>query len=73
VSKLERFGLKWNGPKNFVVTEMKNGYWTPWHLADERITKLTATINRLSLELNCADPDGEVSQLSDEELEQMSR
>lgn len=35
---LTRYGLKWNGPKNFIPTIMDDGYWTPWHIADELIT-----------------------------------
>jgi len=35
-----RYGLKWNGPKEFVATPKSDGYWTPWHVADEQITAL---------------------------------
>ena len=51
MSDLIRYGLKWSGPKNFVAKEMKNGYWTPWHLADSKIKKLEA---RLEAEENKA-------------------
>jgi hypothetical protein len=32
---LPRFGLRWNGPSNPLAVSMDDGYWTPWHLADE--------------------------------------
>jgi hypothetical protein len=38
--RLERYGLKWNGPENFVATEMPDGHWTPWHKAKEVIDNL---------------------------------
>ena len=31
---LERYGLKWTGPKDFVPKPMPDGYWTPWHVAN---------------------------------------
>jgi hypothetical protein len=32
---LPRFGLRWNGPSNPLAVSMGDGYWTPWHLADQ--------------------------------------
>jgi hypothetical protein len=32
---LPRFGLRWNGPSNPLAVAMDDGYWTPWHLADQ--------------------------------------
>jgi hypothetical protein len=32
---LPRFGLRWNGPSNPLAVSMDDGYWTPWHLADQ--------------------------------------
>jgi hypothetical protein len=32
---LPRFGLRWNGPGNPLAVSMDDGYWTPWHLADQ--------------------------------------
>lgn len=40
VRALPRYGLAWNGPKSFVATEMSDGYFTPWHIADAEITRL---------------------------------
>ncbi len=32
---LPRYGLRWNGPQQPLATPMSDGYWTPWHLADQ--------------------------------------
>ena len=32
---LPRYGLRWNGPQQPLATPMDDGYWTPWHLADQ--------------------------------------
>lgn len=32
---LPRYGLRWNGPQHPLATPMHDGYWTPWHLANE--------------------------------------
>lgn len=32
---LPRYGLRWNGPTQPLAVPMDNGYWTPWHLADQ--------------------------------------
>lgn len=32
---LPRYGLRWNGPQQPLTTPMDDGYWTPWHLADQ--------------------------------------
>ena len=37
---LPRYGIKWNGPTNPITTEINDGYWTPWHIANDAITKL---------------------------------
>lgn len=34
-SGLPRFGLRWNGPQQPLAVPMEDGYWTPWHLADQ--------------------------------------
>lgn len=38
VIPLVRYGLKWNGPQNFITTEMPDGYWTPWHVANDELS-----------------------------------
>lgn len=38
---LVRFGLQWNGPREFVCTPMADGYWTPWHIAQSALTAIT--------------------------------
>ena len=35
-----RYGLKWNGPKDWICTPMDDGYWTPWHIAAADIARL---------------------------------
>lgn len=38
---LERYGLEWTGVKTApVAVKMADGYWTPWHLAQQRIAEL---------------------------------
>lgn len=32
---LPRYGLRWDGPQQPLATPMDDGYWTPWHLANE--------------------------------------
>jgi hypothetical protein len=32
---LPRYGLRWNGPTSPITVPMPDGYWTPWHLADQ--------------------------------------
>lgn len=33
-SGLPRYGLRWNGPDQPIAVPMEDGYWTPWHLAE---------------------------------------
>ena len=55
MSDLKRYGLKWIGSREFVSHEMADGYWTPWHSADERIrdleSRLDKTIRQASIDL----------------------
>lgn len=39
--ELPRYGLRWNGPSQPLAVPMEDGYWTPWHLADQFRTKNT--------------------------------
>lgn len=32
---LPRYGLRWNGPTSPLAVQMDDGYWTPWHLANQ--------------------------------------
>ena len=34
---LPRYGLRWNGPATPLAVRMEDGYWTPWHLAEQII------------------------------------
>ena len=49
MSNLIRYGLKWNGPQAIVATEMDDGHWTQWHLADKRIDELEAALKLKAL------------------------
>jgi hypothetical protein len=40
MTKLDRYGIEWTGPKTPISVPMPDGYWTPWHLAQERIAEL---------------------------------
>jgi len=42
--RLPRYGVKWNGPTEPIATEMPDGYWTPWHLANETISELLTEV-----------------------------
>jgi len=42
-AKLERFGWEWTGPKDFVAKPMPDGYWTPWHIAQQSLTSAEVT------------------------------
>lgn len=41
-SGLPRYGLRWNGPSQPLAVPMADGYWTPWHLADQIRQELDA-------------------------------
>ncbi|WMR34751.1 hypothetical protein QT513_08435, partial [Metapseudomonas otitidis] len=41
-SGLPRYGLRWNGPQLPLSVPMDDGYWTPWHLADQLRAELEA-------------------------------
>lgn len=34
-SGLPRYGLRWNGANTPLAVQMDDGYWTPWHLAEQ--------------------------------------
>lgn len=34
---LPRYGLRWNGPSQPLSVPMDDGYWTPWHLAYQKV------------------------------------
>ena len=43
-SNLERYGLEWTTPNSAVCIPMLDGYWTPFHIAQERLDSDRATI-----------------------------
>tara|TARA_B100002019_G_C21262543_1_gene597587 strand:- start:1012 stop:1302 length:291 start_codon:yes stop_codon:yes gene_type:complete len=42
---LPRFGIRWNGDKQPIATPFDDGYWTPFHIADEIISYYQNKIN----------------------------
>ena len=42
---LERYGIEWQGQENPISVPMDDGYWTPWHIAQLRITELEAKLH----------------------------
>lgn len=34
---LERYGIEWRGPHMPIALPMPDGYWTPWHIAEEAL------------------------------------
>ncbi len=36
-TELTRYGIRWAAPNLPISTPMPDGYWTPWHIAQERI------------------------------------
>lgn len=48
---LERYGVWWVGPKKPICHPMPDGYWTPWHLASQRVKALEAQRDDLATAL----------------------
>lgn len=46
---LTRYGIAWDGPRLPIGTPMPDGYWTPWHIAQAEITRLTSALVQASL------------------------
>ena len=42
MSELQRYGLEWKSDTDFIATPMSDGYWTPWHIAQERLATTQA-------------------------------
>lgn len=45
---IPRYGLQWSGPKSFVATPMRDGYWTPWHIAQAEIERMRAALVKIA-------------------------
>lgn len=41
-SPLTRWGIQWNGPEQAIALPIDDGYWTPWHVADELLRQALA-------------------------------
>lgn len=35
-----RYGIRWNGPSVPLAVPMEDGYWTPWHIANEALEQM---------------------------------
>lgn len=55
-SGLPRYGLRWNGPQLPLSVPMDDGYWTPWHLADQLRHELVAASQQAVATLLTGDP-----------------
>jgi hypothetical protein len=55
---LPRYGVRWNGPQQPLAVPMEDGYWTPWHLADQLNTENEAL--RQALREITAQVDGNI-------------
>lgn len=41
---LSRWGITWQGPESPICVPMNDGYWTPWHLAQNEIDALNHAV-----------------------------
>lgn len=44
---LDRYGIEWTGPQSPIAVPMEDGYWTPAHIAEERIERTEARVDEL--------------------------
>jgi hypothetical protein len=42
--ELERYGIRWRGKNDPTYEQMPDGYWTPWHIAQEENDRLRAEV-----------------------------
>lgn len=49
---LVRYGVQWTGPKTPICVLANDGYWTPWHIAQETVDILVARIEQYQQELD---------------------
>lgn len=54
-SALPHYGLRWNGPQQPLFIPMDDGYWTPWHLANQLNAQLLSVMAMMAD--NSDDPD----------------
>jgi hypothetical protein len=46
VNTLKRYGVIWVSDTTPITSPMKDGYWTPWYLAQDRIAELEETVSK---------------------------
>ena len=42
---LKRYGVRWMGAYTPICVPMDDGYWTPWHVANEEVARLTKALD----------------------------
>jgi hypothetical protein len=42
--ELIRYGIEWAGPKDPIAVPMDDGYWTPWHIANQELRTASAVV-----------------------------
>lgn len=52
---LERYGIAWIGGSGPIHGPMNDGYWTPWHIAQEELDRLREDARMLRLALGTTD------------------
>jgi hypothetical protein len=56
--ELPRYGIEWVGPRKPIAVPMDDGYWTPWHLANQELSAASAVVqeergtNRYGLDMS---------------------
>src|ERR1044071_5450360 len=43
---LERWGIKYQGPREPHCVRMDDGYWTPWHIAERELAQACTELER---------------------------
>lgn len=46
--ELDRYGIQWNGPTEPLPVPMSDGYWTPWHIANDELQRLKEELDNVS-------------------------
>ena len=56
--ELPRYGIEWVGPRKPIAVPMDDGYWTPWHLANQELIAASSVVqeergtNRYGLDMS---------------------
>ena len=63
MADLSRWGIEWEGPKQPICGLVADGYWTPWHIANDEIEHLRNVIK------DFVEDDGATMSLADLEAQ----